>query len=167
MQTDVLRNQLQDYTREQLIDLVCTLGIDSTFKLLNRDAALLFQSTIEEGKTLLFIDLANMHGLNHKYSMSLADQFINNVLDCFRHSDTWIRWGSDEIVCIMESGDIVEFIGRLDVAMKENDLYAVYAYVTTSADCICMAAKRQLERFGLKASRDQEYVRMCSTVVTE
>lgn len=174
--TVAMRAKLSEMTRDQLIDMVCNLGIDSTFKLINRDIAKLFYSTIEAGKTMLFIDLANMHGLNHKYGMNTADQFINNVLDTFRHSDLWIRWGSDEIVCIMESGCVVDFIGRLDAVMAQNDLYAVYAYVTTSdslcesvnrADVVCMDAKKQLEKFGLKAGRNDEYTRLTSTVVTE
>lgn len=173
---DTLLAALDTMSKEQLIDLVCKLSIDGTFKLLNRDIAKLFYSEITAGGILLFIDLANMHGLNHKYGMSTADQFINNVLDQFRHSDTWIRWGSDEIVCVMASGDIVDFIGRLDYAMAENDLYAVYAYVTTSeslletierADTVCMNAKDQLDKFGLKARREDQYCRFTSTVVTE
>lgn len=173
---DKLMTALNDMSKDQLVDLVCKLSIDATFKLMNRDIAKLFYSNIESGKTLLFIDLANMHGLNHKYGMSTADQFINNVLNQFRHSDMWIRWGSDEIVCIMNSGDLVDFISSLDRAMADNDLYAVFAHITTSdslcesidrADSIAMAAKFQLEKFGLKAGRSDEYTRLTSTVVTE
>jgi len=173
---DTLIANLNTLDKDALVSLVCQLSIDSTFRLMNRDIAKMFYSTIESGKTLLFIDLANMHGLNHRYGMDTADQFINNVLDQFRHSDFWVRWGSDEIVCILNSGDIVDFIGRLDYAMQENDLYAVFAYVTTSeslcesikrADTIAMAAKAQLEKFGLKAGRNEQYCRLTSTVVTE
>ncbi len=162
--------------KAELVNLVCNLAIDSTFNLMTRDIAKLFFGTIEAGKTMLFIDLANMHGLNHKYGMTTADQFINNVLDQFRHTDTWIRWGSDEIICIMNDGDLVDFIGRLDSAMAANDLYAVFAHITTSdslcervkrADEICMMAKAQLEKFGLKAGRNDDYCRLTSMVVTE
>jgi GGDEF domain-containing protein len=169
-------DQLNEMTKEQLINLVCQLGIDGTFKLMTRDMATIFHSHIESGKILLFIDIANMHAMNHLYGMSTVDQFINNVIDNFRSSDTWIRWGSDEMVCIMNSGDLVEFIDRLDSDMRDNNLSAVYAHVTTSnsllesisrADAICMNAKLQLERFGLKASRDEVYTRLTSVVVTE
>lgn len=153
-----------------------TFGVDSTFKLINRDFAKMFHSHIESDKTLLFIDLANMHGLNHKYSMSLADQFINNVLNTFRHNDTWIRWGSDEIVVILDSGNVCELINRLHVEMTANNLYAVYGIVTTStdlqesidrADAIVMSAKSQLEKYGLKAGRDEVYSVKASVVVSE
>lgn len=171
-----ITNQLQAMSKEDLVSLACKLAIDSTFQLLNRDIAKLCYSKIDSGKTLLFIDLANMHGLNHKYGMNTADQFINNVLDQFRHTDLWIRWGSDEIVCVMNSGDAVDLISRLDRVMADNDLYAVYAHITTSesliesinrADSVAMNAKAQLEKFGLKAGRNDPYCRFTSTVVTE
>jgi GGDEF domain-containing protein len=173
---DTIHAALTQKTQAELIDLICSLGIDSTLGLMTKDTAMLFHSEIESGKTLLYIDLANIHGANHLYGRETVDQFTNNVIKHFRHSDTWIRWGGDEIVCILNSGDIVDFIGRLDRIMSDNNLYAVYAYVTTSesleesvnrADMICMQCKAQLEKFGLKAGRCDPYVRLSSQVVTE
>jgi GGDEF domain-containing protein len=173
---DTIRAALTQKTQAELIDLICSLGIDSTLGLMTKDTAMLFHSEIEAGKTLLYIDLANIHGANHLYGREMVDQFTHNVLNQFRHSDTWIRWGGDEIVCILNNGDIVDFIDRLDLIMSTNNLYAVYAYVTTSssleesvnrADAICMQCKLQLEKFGLKADRCEEYKRLSSQVVTE
>lgn len=176
MQTHEIVNTLNTYTKDQLVEMIMTLGVDSTFKLITRDMAKLFHSTIKAGQQMIFIDLANIHGLNHAYSMSLADQFINNVLNVFRHNDTWIRWGSDEIVVIMESGEVCDLIDRLHIEMLKNNLYAVYGIITTSnnleesvnrADAIVMNAKLQLEKFGLKADRNELYSVKTSVVVSE
>jgi GGDEF domain-containing protein len=176
MNNQDVRATLESMSKADLVELALNLGIDGTFKLINRNFALLFYTEIESGKTMLMIDLANMHGINHKYSMSTVDQFINNVLDQFRSSDFWIRWGSDEIIVILNSGDAVDFISRLDAVMAENELYAVYGIVTTSnnlvesinrADSIVMAEKCRLERCGLKPDRNQEYCRLASSIVCE
>lgn len=171
-----IRNTLESMTKDELVNLTMQLGVDGTFKIINRNFALIFHTKIEASKTLVMIDLANMHGINHLKGMNVVDYCINNVLEGFRSSDTWIRWGSDEFVVLLNSGDVVDFINRFDAVMQENDLYATYGIVSTStdlvesinrADAVVMAAKLQLEKFGLKAGRNDHYVRLTSTVVCE
>lgn len=163
-------------TREELIALIEKLSIDSAFQVMNRNAAELRYSTIKSGKSLIMVDIANMHAANHKYTMHGVDTMIQNVIDSFRHSDIVIRWGGDELVIILNSGCPLEYITRFDQVMRNNNLYGVYGVVTTSdnlresvkrADALVMQVKLCLELNNMKPSRDQEYMVLDSHVVNE
>lgn len=176
MNTEMIRETLQQMNHNDLVEFAMKLGIDRGFGIMTRGMAQMFYSTIDTGKTLIFLDLANIHAANHKYTMNTVDQFVSSVLDQFRHNDTWIKWAGDEIVCILENTDtdIAAFIDRLDNVMAEHNLYAVYGVVTTStdlvesvkrADAIVSATKLDLELSGKKPDRNEEYRRLDSVTV--
>lgn len=179
MNTATITETLNTYSKAELITMLIENGIDRAFGIMTRNMAELFHSNIDAGKSLVFVDIANMHGMNHSEKMGFmpgVDKRIDTVLAQFRHSDLWIRWGGDEIVVVLNSGEVCEFISRLDAAMAREELYAVYGIVETStslvesvkrASNITMACKAQLEKHGLKAGRDDEYVRLTSQVVCE
>lgn len=163
-------------SRDELIAAIEILTIDAAFGIMNRNAAMLKHSTIESGKSLIMFDIANMHGANHKYTMCGVDNMIRTLINTFRQSDILIRYGGDEIVILLNSGNALEYIDRFDAVARANNLYGVYGIVTTStsleesvnrADALVMAVKTSLELNGLKASRDQEYSLLDSHVVTE
>lgn len=166
MNTDSIRATLETYNKEELITLLLENGIDRAFGVITRNMAQTFYENIESGKTLIMLDIANMHAMNHLYGMAAVDQRIKTVTDFIRHSDMVIRWGSDEIVIMLNSGDTEQYIDRLDRLMADNELYGVYGIVTTSdslaesverADRIVMTVKLMLEETGQKPDRNETY----------
>ncbi len=163
-------------TRDQLIALIEQLTIDSAFGIINRNGAMMRYNDIEDGRTLILLDLCNLHALNHKYTNAGVDQLIRNVVNQFRHDDSVIRYGGDELVIILNSGNGQEYVKRFDSVMHANDMYAVYAIVTTSnglensvakADELLTAVKVSIELNGMKPDRNQPYELLDSHVISE
>ncbi len=165
-----------ELSREELIARINQLEIDSAFGILNRNGAMARYSTIESGKSLIMVDIANMHAANHKFTMNGVDTLIRNVVKEFRHDDLVIRFGGDELVILLNSGNAEEYVKRFDAAMKQNHLYAVYAIVTTSnsllesvvrADALVSEVKYALELNGMKPDRSAEYKVLESHIISE
>lgn len=179
MQAINIRNTLESMSKDDLINLVMENGIDRAFGIMTRNMAELFHSTIESDKYLVFVDLANIHAANHSEEMGYmagVDEKIRVVTDNIRHSDLVIRWGGDEIVIVLNRGDINTYLDRLESLMLENNLYCVYGIVKTSdsltetvkrADRIVNAVKDDLERSGKKPGRNEPYKRLDSVTVYE
>lgn len=151
---------------EALRDMIRQLQNDCTFQVLNKNGLMALHSDIEDGKDLIFIDLCNVHSANHKFTMAGYDELVNNALVDFRHSDIWAKIGGDEFVVILNSGNVVDFIDRLNAAMRLNNVYAVFAAVKThgglknsidAADMLVSEVKLSLELNGMKPSRSEEY----------
>ena len=171
-----IRAQLETMNKEELIAMMMDLGMDRAFGVISRNMAQSFYKTIDSGKILIMIDIANMHAANHLFTMDGTDRRIKNVTDAIRMSDLVIRWGGDELVIVLNSGDIEDYLVRLDELMQANDLYGVYGVVTTStdlaesvnrADSIVSATKLMLEVTGQKPDRNAQYVCLNSVTVYE
>lgn len=171
-----IRATLETMDKNELIDMLMNMGMDRAFGVISRNMAETFYTTIEAGKTLIMVDIANMHALNHAFTMAGADERIKNVTDTIRHSDLVVRWGGDEIVIVLNSGNVSEYIIRLNELMAANDLYAVICAVTTSeslvetvnrADEKISATKLMLEVTGQKPDRNAPYVCLNSIVISE
>lgn len=169
-----IRSTLETMSKDQLIDMMMSMGVDRAFGIMSRNMAETFYGSIEAGKTLIMVDIANMHAMNHLYSMDGVDQRIKAVTDVIRHSDLVIRWGGDELVIVLNSGNVEDYIARLDTLMHQNDLYAVIGSVITSeslaesvkrADAIVMQTKLMLEETGQKPNRDEAYRVLPSVIV--
>lgn len=167
---------LESMSKEDLVKFATMLGIDRGFGIMTRNMAQTLMSDIEAGQTLVFADLCNVHAANHLYTMAGYDERVDRVLAEVRHSDTIIKWGGDEIVFIVNSGNVAEYVSRIKELMAANDIYAVFGIVTTStslvesvkrADAIVSVTKLMLETTGQKPSRDAEYVCLESIVVSE
>lgn len=174
---------IQDMTREQLIALVqqqqsriAYLECDQAFGgIQNRNAVA--SKPICAGRKLVQIDICNMHAANHMYTMDGVDKLICAFVDQFRHTDTIIRWGGDEIVIIpSDDSNMDAFCTRLDVVLHDNNLYGVIAVVTTStditetvkrADMLVSAVKLSLELNHMKPGRDELYRVLDSHIVYE
>jgi diguanylate cyclase (GGDEF)-like protein len=175
MNTDI-RATLETMNKDELVNMLMSMGMDRAFGVISRNMAETFYTSIESGKTLIMIDIANMHAMNHKFNMNGVDTRIKNVTDVIRHSDLVIRWGGDELVIVLNSGNVADYLIRLDELMAANDLYAVYGVVTTSeslsesvarADEKISATKLMLEVTGQKPDRNAEYVKLNSVTVYE
>lgn len=167
---------LNQMSKEELTQLILDLGMDRAFGIISRNMAETFYTTIEADKTLIMVDIANMHALNHAFTMAGADERIKNVTDVIRHSDLVVRWGGDEIVIVLNSGNVAEYIIRLNELMAANDLYAVICAVNTSnslvetvnrADEKISATKLMLEVTGQKPDRNAPYVCLNSVIIGE
>lgn len=162
----------------ELESQVKTLSNDPFTGILNAAGALLTHPTIPANKTLIFIDMCNLHAMNHLYSMNGTNQrWIESLAFMkMRLNDVLIKWGGDEFVIIIDSESTEGFIERLDASFHANDCYAVYGVVTTSnslqesvnrADSLVMKKKLELENAGLKPHRDAPYICLDSHVVYE
>jgi len=174
---------IQDMSREELIALVMEqqkrigyLECDQAFGgILNRNAVA--SKPICSDHKLVQIDIANMHAANHAFTMDGVDKLICSFVDNFRHTDTVIRWGGDEIVIIPSDDSNMEaFVKRLDYVLHDNNLYAVIAVVTTSeditetvgrADELVSAVKLSLELNHMKPGRDELYRVLDSHIIYE
>jgi diguanylate cyclase (GGDEF)-like protein len=154
-------------TREDLIAYIEMMKIDRSFNIIKKEAALYEHGNLADGETVILIDIACMHAMNHKYTMNGTDQRIRNFTQHVRESDVIAKFGGDELVIIVRStSDITAYTNRLNQVMRDNELYGVMA-VTTSCnglentfnklDAKVSACKLQLELSGLKPDRNQEY----------
>jgi len=159
---------------ELLRSLIAKLQMDCTFGILNKNGAMMLYGNVEDGKNLIFIDLCNVHAANHKHTMAGYDAMINKMLDSFRHSDTIIKYGGDELVIILNSGNPEEYMKRMDYVMQQNNIYAVMVSVKTQgglqksidkADAIVSEVKMSLELNGMKPDRNEEYTCLDSHII--
>jgi GGDEF domain-containing protein len=152
------------------------LEIDPAFGCYNRGAGELNYPTVKNGYAVVFIDIANMHALNHKYTMAIVDEFIANVINVARDSDIVYRHGGDEIVCVVPAADVNGFVDRLDSVMSDNNLYGVYGIVYCNkntaiqnavkrGDELVMAVKAILDANGSRPDRNALYVKYDSVRV--
>lgn len=168
-----IRSTLESYTKDQLIEMLLNSGVDRAFGVMTRNMAETFHGTIDADKDLIFLDIANMHAMNHLYGMDGVDSRIKNVTDAIRHSDLVVRWGGDEIVILVNSGSIAVYVNRLIALMEQNDLYGVMTVVKTSTSLAesvkrasdhTMQVKDMIDQSGRKPSRDAGYIRLDSVV---
>ena len=81
---------------------------DATFEMWNRSAFLQFCSLMPRGtRVLAFLDLDDIHGLNHRLGYSEVDRRIRETFSIpLRVSDLVARWYSgDEIVLLFDSNE--------------------------------------------------------------
>lgn len=167
---------IETMSHSELIAYAKKLEWDSAFSCLKREAGELRLPIVSAGYTLLFIDIADMHGANHKYTMAMVDGFIQNVINDMRYTDIVYRHGGDEIVCVLKTDNISAVIDRIDSIMSANNLYGVYAAVFCNnntpianavkrGDQAVMAIKSALDSNGKKAGRKDTYVKRDSVRV--
>lgn len=166
------------YSHAELVTLLTQTMIDPSFNIKSRQYQNLFVQLLPINSVFILIDLANMHGANHAFSMQGVDIRIKNTLDHFnaRQGD-FIRYGGDEIIAILPpESDFYTFIARFDTELCNNDLYALYTVVIASesfdetfsrADALLSAKKLEIEQLGLKPSRNDAYLCMESILIVE
>lgn len=173
----------QQYDVQALLDRIAhleaenaKLKLDPFTGIMNAAGALSLHANIPAGKKLIFIDMCNIHAMNHKYLMAGVNERWVNVFNHMRLTDILIKWGGDEFVIILNDGDVEQFLDRLDDTFHKFDCYAVYSVVTTSnslnesvarADAIAMKKKLELEQTGQKPGRDEPYRVLPSHIVYE
>lgn len=144
---------------------VYKFSFDAAFNCMNRMAAEAKYKALRGFSHVIFIDIANMHGLNHAYSMAEADEFIRNVVAQLRTRDIVVRWGGDELVILSQTNDIESLTNKIGDILHANNLYGVI--VATEADNLaqsvkkcdaeCMSIKKHLEETGKKPGRNEAY----------
>lgn len=151
--------------------VIYRLSLDPVFQCLTKAAGLKRYRTLRGFSHLVYLDIANMHGLNHKYNSTRADGFIKSVIDNVRSRDVVIRWGGDEFVFLVNTTDISTFCNKLGALLHQNNLYAVITHsqvrngeqllsIVEQTDDVCMQIKRHLEKTGQKPGRNDDYVMM-------
>lgn len=157
---------LDGLTKEELLVVINGLLTDPFTHIMNASAANTFHKNIPAGKMLLMIDMCNVHGMNHKYTMDGTNERWINIFSDNRLEDVLIKWGGDEFVVILDIESVAGYIERLQQKMIANDVYAIVGIVTTSnnlkesvcrADNIVTAAKYSQEINGMKPGRDEVY----------
>ena len=91
---------------EELRQQVKDLSWDAGFSMWTRGAFLQLCEVMPRGlRTLIFMDIDNVHGLNERYGYAEVDRRIRESFAIrFRKSDVVARWFSgDEIVILMDS----------------------------------------------------------------
>src|SRR5688500_243134 len=161
-----MQHNIHTMSREELIAYVeTTLEVDPAFQCMNRIGAERRYTSVNTDQALIFIDIANMHALNHKYTMSGADERIRNVVSSVRQTDTIWRYGGDELICLVPAANVEGFLKRIEQLMSDNDLYAVYGIVfcdrmtimesaIARADLAVMQVKATLDANGMKPDRN-------------
>lgn len=165
---------LQTMNKDELIAFLSNVMYDQHTGYLLGSAAVKIHATIESGKSLVYVDMCNVHACNHTYTTTgTNDRWIKSF---GRRNDNIIKWGGDEFVILLDNEDAQGFVDRLVTTMRDNDVYAVIGTVTTSnslietvqrADAIVMQTKLMLEAIGKKPHRDAPYVCLDSVIVTE
>ena len=161
-----IHDALKIMTRDELIALLTETTNDPFTGIMNAAGAKAFHSRIPENKALLFIDMCNVHAMNHKYTMNGTNKAWMNIFADNRLEDVLIKWGGDEFVVIIDRDTLEGYLTRLQEKMIANDVYAIVAIVTTSnslqesvnrADDIVSSAKYMQELNGMKPGRDEAY----------
>lgn len=161
-----IHDELQKLTKAELIALLTQTVNDPFTGIMNAAGAKAFHSRIPSDKALLFIDMCNVHGMNHKYTMDGTNKAWMNIFADNRLEDILIKWGGDEFIVILDMNTLDGYLTRLQEKMIDNDVYAIVAVVSTSndleesvnrADCIVSAAKYTQELNGMKPGRDEAY----------
>jgi diguanylate cyclase (GGDEF)-like protein len=170
IQTPVQRGitmNISTMTRTELEAYAKQLESDAGFHCdYNRMAAELRFSSLESFTHLIFIDLGNMHGLNHAYGMAQADNFIRTLVAELRSRDITVRWGGDEIVVLANTSDIVALCAKIAHIMHSVNLYGVIVWCNADntlqacvkrCDNVCMREKKRAEQTGEKPGRNENY----------
>jgi hypothetical protein len=162
---------LESMNKDELIAMLNTVMYDQHTGYMLGSAAAKLYSEIEAGKTLVYVDMCNVHACNHKYSTAGTNE--RWMASFGRKADKIFKWGGDEFVILLDNEDLNGFIDRLIFDMQLNDVYAVVAIVPTStsitetvdrADRIVMATKLMLEETGQKPHRDAPYCCLNSVI---
>lgn len=165
-------------SKQELLDILHFARIDRSFGIIKKEFGIIEYGNVADGSIVIYLDLANVHAANHKYSMDGYDKFVQNVMNELRESDILIKFAGDEIVIlpknINNAADLKTYIMRLSKLLADNNIYAVIA-ITTAVnglentvlylDKIVSCKKLELEVCGLKPHRDAEYVCLNSIVM--
>ncbi len=158
---------IEQMTRSELENYAKALETDAGFHChYNRQAAEYRFSSLQSFSHLIFIDLGNMHGLNHAYGMAQADEFIRSLVAELRSRDVTIRWGGDEIVVLANTSDITSLCVKIAHVMSSVNLYGVIVWCVADStlstcvrrcDNVCMSEKKRQETDGIKPGRNDSY----------
>ncbi len=156
---------LDTLSREQMIS--CMFDVHTGWLL---GSAAQYIVKPQEGQSLIYVDMCNVHACNHKYTMSGTNA---RWIASFRSTDNLVKIGGDEIGIYVNDEDVGGFLRRVTEAMVHNGVYAVFVVLGTSgsftedinrADAMCSAIKLDLEQTGRKPNRDMPYVCLDSIV---
>jgi predicted signal transduction protein with EAL and GGDEF domain len=136
------------------------------------DWALMFRRTTEVDNLLVYVDMGNLHALNHAIGMRSSTFWMTECVKQLRHSDV-VRVGGDEWALVVGPEDVDGLLDRLTSMLTGAGLYATVVVTRcsgdleadiTEADEHCERHKLLLERTGAKPERRDGY-RMLTTDV--
>jgi diguanylate cyclase (GGDEF)-like protein len=166
---------LSTLSYDKLLEYATKVSIDRSFEIMKKEACLFQYENISNGEIVILIDIANMHAMNHFYSMNGVDTRIKNFCAELRSNDIVAKFGGDELVIIVKStNDIIAYTDRIVEIMRSNDLYGVIAVTFSNnglnatfnhLDTHLSSMKLALETLGLKADRNAEYACGLSQVI--